>query len=266
MTTDTVATTAATSRPLRTAEFLFGADREGLKALSSALTEAGVVAGATSTLTNLSRAGRGAVSSQIASVAHGLLDLDIGEIVSEGWRRMEDLVQAAQRSVATPGSSEVVDLATHSVSSKHTPRVDLLVNNVVIAKVEFELTLELVLKSVVASIRGGRLVEVHSGDCDITGKLSAEGRQLAKRQAHYAVPALLRLGDGIPLVAAETLVVVATAGAADPVVVVASAGATDPLVVIDPAVESLDVGDGSAAAPGRAEDAASDLPADHGAG
>lgn len=245
----TTATTPATpTRPLRTSDFLFGADQEGITALTTALTKAGVIGAATATLTSLSRVGRGAVGSQIATVAQGLLDLDVGEIVTEGWRRMEDLVEAAKRSLATPGSSEVVDLATHSVSSKHSPKVEMLVNDVVIAKVELELSLELVLKSVVATIRGGRLVEVHSGDCDITGKLSAEGRQLAKREAHYEVPALLRLGAGIALVTA------------------------DPLVTIAPAVAvaSLDVDDGSddgsAAAPGGAEDAAGDLPADHGAG
>jgi hypothetical protein len=239
----TTATTPAT-RPLRTSDFLFGADQEGIKALTTVLTKAGVIGAATATLTSLSRVGRGAVGSQIATVAQGLLDLDVGEIVTEGWRRMEDLVEAAKRSLATPGSSEVVDLATHSVSSKHSPKVEMLVNNVVIAKVELELSLELVLKSVVATIRDGRLVEVHSGDCDITGKLSAEGRQLAKREAHYEVPALLRLGAGIPLVAADPIVIIAPAAA----------------------LASLDIYDGSAAAPGRAEDAAGDLPADHGAG
>lgn len=259
-------TTVATTQPLRTSEFLFGADQKGIKALTAVLTKAGVIGAATATLTSLSRVGRGAVGSQIATVAQGLLDLDIGEIVSEGWRRMEDLTEAARRSMETPGSSEVVDLASHSVSSKHSPQVEMLVNNAVIARVQFELSLELVLKSVVATIRGGRLVEIHSGSCDITGELSAEGRQLAKREAHYEVPALVRLGDGIPLLATDPLVVLATAGAPDPVVVMAPADDTDPLVVVAPGavVASLDVDDGSAAAPGRAEDAAGDLPSDDG--
>jgi hypothetical protein len=260
-------TTDATTQPLRTSEFLFGADQKGIKALTAVLTKAGVIGAATATLTSLSRVGRGAVGSQIATVAQGLLDLDIGEIVSEGWRRMDELTEAARRSVATPGSSEVVDLAKHSVSSKHSPQVELLVNDAVIANVEFELSLELVLKSVVATVRGGRLVEVHSGDCEITGKLSAGGRELAKRKAHYEVPSLLRLGDGIPLVAAEPLVVIAPPVATDPLVVIAPVAA-DPVVVIDSAGApgSPDGGAGSATASGRAEDAAGDLPADHGAG
>lgn len=57
-------------------------------------------------------------------------------------------------------------------------------------------------------------------------------------------------GDGIPLVAADSLVLI------DSVVAAGSPAATG----------SLDVDDGSAAASGRPEDAAGDLPADDGAG
>jgi hypothetical protein len=40
---------------------------------------------------------------------------------------------------------------------------------------------------------------VHAGDCDLTASLAAEGRQLAKREAHLQVPVLVRLGGGLPL-------------------------------------------------------------------
>ena len=63
----------------------------------------------------------------------------------------------------------------------------------------FELAVKFVVKGLVAAVQHGRLVAVHSGDCDVTATVAAEGRQLAKREAHLQLPLLVRLGGGIPL-------------------------------------------------------------------
>ncbi len=106
---------------------------------------------------------------------------------------------AAKRTFTTPDSSEVVELATHTITSAHRPFVELLVNDVHVATVRFELAVKFVIKAMVATVQHGRLVAVHAGDCDLTATLAAEGRQLAKREAHLQLPLLVRLGGGIPL-------------------------------------------------------------------
>jgi hypothetical protein len=77
--------------------------------------------------------------------------------------------------------------------------VELLVNDVHLATVRFELAVKFVIKGLVATVQHGRLVAVHAGDCDLTAALAAEGRQLAKREAHLQLPVLVRLGSGLPL-------------------------------------------------------------------
>lgn len=195
-------TTAATTHPLSASVFLFGDNNDSVKALAKALGDNGVVGSVGAALTNLSRAGLGALGGQMATVAHGLLDLDLGDLLVEGWRKFGDLTEAAKRTAAAPGSSELLDLATHSITSTHSPRVEVFVNDVQVAVVQFDLSVKFAAKGVVATVRDGNLVSLHSGVCDVEGQLSAKGRQLAKREAHFELPLLLRLGEGLPLLLA----------------------------------------------------------------
>ena len=124
----------------------------------------------------MSAAGRQAAGNQVAVAAHGLLDLDLGDLVTAGWRKQGDLAAAAERTAANPGSSEVVQLATHRIGSMHRPFVDLIVNDVHLATVHFELDLEFLITVLVATVRAGHLVSLHSGSC--TGHGHAGGRGL----------------------------------------------------------------------------------------
>jgi hypothetical protein len=193
-------TTAIPTQPLTAAVFLFGDSKEdSVDALAHALHEHGVVGSLGDGAKNLSRAGRKAADDRLAAVAHGLLDLDLGGLVIAAWGKYADLTAAAKRTFATPDSSEVVELATHTITSTHRPFVELLVNDVHVATVRFELGVKFVVKGLLATVQHGRLVAVHAGDCDLTATLAAEGRQLAKRQAHLQLPLLVRLGSGLPL-------------------------------------------------------------------
>jgi hypothetical protein len=114
----------------------------------------------------LSAAGRKAANDQVAAVAHGLLDLDLGGLVIAAWGKWADLTAAAKRTFATQDSSEVVELAVHTITSTHRPFVELLVNDVHVATVRFELAVKFVIKGLVATVQHGRLVAVHAGDCE----------------------------------------------------------------------------------------------------
>jgi hypothetical protein len=195
-------TTAIAAQPLTTAIFLFGEDQDAGQALVQALDEKGVLGSLDTGLQLVSQAGRQAANSQVATVAHGLLDLDLGDLVVAGWRKQGELAAAAERTAANPGSSEVVELASHRISSVHRPFVELLVNDVHLASVNFELDIEFVVKALVVTVRNGHVVSFHTGACDVAATLAAEGLRLASRRAHFELPLiirwplLLRLGGG----------------------------------------------------------------------
>jgi hypothetical protein len=199
-------TTAIATQPFTVSAFLFGQGQDPEQALAQALHEHGVLGSMSTTLQLVSEAGRQAAADQVAVVAHGLLDLELGDLVVAGWRKQGQLAAAAERTAANPGTSEVVELATHRVSSAHHPSVEVLVNDAHLATVTFDLEVELVVKALVVTVRDGHVVSLHSGACDVAATLAAEGIQLASRRAHFELPLvvrwplLLRLGgDSDPL-------------------------------------------------------------------
>ena len=185
-------TITAATHPFTVSGFLFGEDQDTEQALAQALHEHGVLGPMSTTLELVSQAGREAAGNQVAVVADGLLDLDLGDLVVAGWRKQGQLAAAAERTAANPGSSEVVELATHRISSAHHPSVELLVNDVHVATVTFDLEVEFVVKALVVTVRDGHVVSLHAGACDVAATLAAEGIRLASRRAHFELPLVVR--------------------------------------------------------------------------
>jgi hypothetical protein len=181
-----------TAQPFTVSGFLFGKDQDPEQALAQAIHEHGVLGSMDTTLELVSEAGREAAADQVAVVAHGLLDLDLGELVVAGWRKQGQLAAAAERTATNPGSSEVVELATHRISSAHHPSVELLVNDVHLATVTFDLEVEIVVRALVVTVRDGHVVSIRTGACDVAATLAAEGIRLASRRAHFELPLVVR--------------------------------------------------------------------------
>jgi hypothetical protein len=189
-------TTTIPNHPL---SFLFGETKDSAAALAHVLDEQDVLGAVGGAVTKLSQAGRDVAGGEVATVAQGLLDLDLGDLLVAGWCKHADLVAAAKSTIAVPGSSEVVELAAHSITSVHQPSVDVLVNDLRVATVRFELRVEFKVQALVATVRRGHLVAFRSGGCEVAVALGAEGRQLVRRQARLDLPLVLRLGNGVSL-------------------------------------------------------------------
>jgi hypothetical protein len=187
------------ARPLTAAHLLFGEDQDTEPALARALDDNRALDSLDTALRQVSQAGRQAADRQVATVAHGLLDLDLGERVVAGWRKEGELAAAAERTAADSDSAEVVELASQRITSKHRPNVDVFINDVHMATIGFELDLEFLVKTLVATVRGGHIVSLHSGSCEATGTLAAEGVQVASRRISFELPLViswpLRLKD-----------------------------------------------------------------------
>jgi hypothetical protein len=196
-------TAISTHHPLTAAAFLFDG-HDSIGELTQALEDNAVVGTFDQSLKHLSRAGRKAVDRQVATVVNGMLNLDLGDLVVNGLGKITDLIAAARRTLAAAESREIVELSTHTISCAHHPHVDVLVNDARVATLRFDLALKFVVKGLSGTVSNGRLVSLHAGACDVVGSLAAEGRQLVKREGHFQLPLLIKLGDGVPLLRSRT--------------------------------------------------------------
>lgn len=153
----------------------------------------------TSGAAHLTRDMQDALRHQVGTAAADLLNLDLVDVLMTAWRKHAAVVAAARRTTAVPGSSEVLDLATHHVTVTQRPYIDLLCDDVRVGRVQLELRLDFTVAGLVAVVRAGCLVAVQAGHCTIAATLLIENEQVATRSAHLDLPLAVRLGVGIPL-------------------------------------------------------------------
>jgi hypothetical protein len=158
--------------------FLLGAASDTANVLAQSLSEHGALQSAIRGLGGLSASAWAAVNQQIATIADGLLNLNLGNLLVSGWSKYTDLTKAAKRTLANPASEEIVVLATHRIVSTHHPSVDLIINEAKAHIFMFELTVTFDLNGVAAVVRQGDLVALRGGECVITATLTLEGTPL----------------------------------------------------------------------------------------
>lgn len=192
-----------TTEKLTARVFLFGEPQgeDTVEVLTRSLNERGITGSAIEGVRHLSASAQQAVEHEVATVAKGVLDVDLESVLVSGWSKYTELARAAKRTLADPGSEEVVVLAAHKVSSTHHPSVDLLVDSVKVYSFVFDLTVEFDLTGVVVVVRRGKLVALRGGKCVITAALTCKGIPLVpqqKRSVDLAIVVPLR--RAIPLV------------------------------------------------------------------
>ncbi|WP_372729410.1 hypothetical protein [Nocardioides sp.] len=139
-----------------------------------------------------------AAATQIAELARDFLKVDVGQVLLRGWTTYQALVEAGDR---TRGTTEVdaVDLAGHDLSLHRHPSVDVVYLDQTVARMRFDVGVDVHVEALTAVVRDGLLSGLGTGRCDVTATISVEGTELARAHRlidpHLVVP----LGDGIPL-------------------------------------------------------------------
>lgn len=182
---------------------LFGPREDAVNRLTQTLDDAGAVAQFGEALVRLSSTARRVACHRLAQTATDLADVNLGDVVVAGWQKYTTLTDAARRTLDRPGTEEFVDLLSHRISSVHHPQIDVFVDDVLIGSLQFELRLDVVVRAFVATVREGRLIAVEGGTCRLTASLSWQETTIAAQEAELELGALLDLGAGVPLVAAQ---------------------------------------------------------------
>lgn len=191
-------TSSGVGGPLTALDVLFGPEADipaalGREILSADGQDPGRALG------RLPEATREAAVREAATVAAGVLQVDLIGVLVAGWREHRDIISAARRTLAAPGSTELVSMITHQVTVAQNPSVSVLVDGHRVATVQLGLSIAFDVNALLAGISGGRLVTVHSGRCDITATLAVQGTDLLTRRADLELPGVIRVRQGIRL-------------------------------------------------------------------
>jgi hypothetical protein len=192
-------TTAGVGSTPSALDLLFGPDTDAAEILAGKILSPGGDQNLGRALAYLPEmTGRVAVQ-EAATTAAALLKVDLTDVLVHGWREHRDIVSAARRTLAAPGSTELLSLATHEVTVDKRPSINVLVDGHKVATLELGLSIVFDINGVLLGIGGGRLTAVHSGRCEITGTLAVQGTDLLVKRARLALPGVFSLRRGIRL-------------------------------------------------------------------
>jgi len=178
---------------------LFGPDQPTPAAVAERLRSADIGTDIRGALDSLPPLTRKAAVDQVTTTATGLLDINLADVVATGWQKHADLTAAARRTLAAPGSTDLVDLASHRISTAQEPYVTVLVDGHRVATIRFGLSLAFEISALLAEIKAGKLVALHSGRCMVTGTLAIQDINVVTRQARIDLPGIIALRGGIRL-------------------------------------------------------------------
>ena len=180
---------------------LAGGEDSDVELLERSLREQGALGAADVTVASLGAGTRSLLERELAVVVSGLLDVGLDDVLLAGWRKHRALRDAGQRSLATsPHGEELVELAQHTVSSTHSPHVELLVNGKRVATIEATIVLSLDVDALVAVVSGGKLTALRSGSCLARLVVNVQDREIVRRERTFEALLHVALGDGVDLV------------------------------------------------------------------
>lgn len=192
-------TTAGVGSAPTALDLLFGPDADAAEILAGEILSPGGDQNLGRALADLSETTRKAAVQEAAVTVAALLKVDLIDALARGWREHRDIVSAARRTLAAPGSTELVSMSAHEVTVDQRPSVSVLVDGQPVATLQLGLSIVFDVHALLLGISGGRLVAVHSGRCEITATLAVQGADLLVRHAHLELPGVMSLRQGIRL-------------------------------------------------------------------
>jgi hypothetical protein len=193
-------TTPATTRPNTAFGLLFGPAQ--VAADSLAILSDATDANLDRALRGVPPAARATAVKEVKATAAGLLDINLIDMLIAGWRTYRDLTSAARRTLAQPGSKELVSLVTHRITAEQQPYVRVLVNGQPVVTVQLKFSVDFDVSALLAEITEGQLVAIHTGRCDITATLAVDDIGVATGQTRLELPGAVPVSPGIRLLPA----------------------------------------------------------------
>jgi hypothetical protein len=194
-------TTAGEGSTPTALDLLFGPDAEAAaaKTLAGEISSLGNGQDLDHALADLPETVRQAAAQEAGATMAALLEVDLIGVLVRGWREHQDIVSAARRTLAVPGSTELVSMSTLEVTLDQQPSVSVLVDGQQVASLHLGLSIVFDVNALLLGISGGRLVAVRSGRCEITAILAVQGTDLLVKHARLELPGVIPLRRGIRL-------------------------------------------------------------------
>jgi hypothetical protein len=187
------------SGPLTVRSALFGGDQDiAAKSLAGRLDRDGLYRSVHVAVAGAGQVARDEIDSELTRLADEMLGMRAVDLITAGWRKHAELVEAANETIADPDKTMFVNLASHRVISRHTWTINVVIAAPVISIV-FVLAVTFDIDALLAVVRAGRIIGIRGGRCTMRAALTAQEQKLADQSVQFDIDSQLVLDPGINL-------------------------------------------------------------------
>lgn len=111
-----------------------------------------------------------------------VLDLNVVDLLVNGWRRHAEVRKQLQTTAEDPSRTALVHLAEHTVESSHAPSVEVRAQGQVLVTLTLAVEIAFEVEAVALTIRGGEIREVRPGRITARGSLKLENSVILERE------------------------------------------------------------------------------------
>lgn len=145
-------------------------------------------------------AGFAGVGADLGRALWDLLDLRISDILFKTWNESGILKKYLDPDKYDPEAEVSVTLSEHKITSEHHPYLDVVLDEVRLARIILDIRLELDLEAAVLKIKDARIHEIRPGSCKAKGRVSYKDLTLLEEESDSLdLPGSLHFEKGIPI-------------------------------------------------------------------
>ncbi len=119
----------------------------------------------------LPKIGWSEVAQGIDDKVNDVLEIPVDDVLVASWAQYERIRGYADPQRHPPEETIHVPMVDHTIESTHSPSVEVLIQGTEIASLNFNIQLRLRVKGCTLEIRGGRIMKILSGTCQVGGSL-----------------------------------------------------------------------------------------------
>ncbi len=137
-----------------------------------------------------------------------VLDVGLEAVLGASWTKYQGIQEYADPEEHPPEETALAPLADHTIESSHSPHVDLVIKDAVLATIQLDIELAITLEGVLLKIQGGRILSLEAGSGQVSGSLTCtlnvkdvekELMSVEKETPRLELPVAVPLGDGIAI-------------------------------------------------------------------
>lgn len=127
-----------------------------------------------------------------------LLNIPVSDIFVKSWKETDAIKELLAESRKSPGAVTNIELADHTIKSKHHPHIEVRQKKAAAKKIEFTVLLLFKLQGFSVRIQNGHVIEMRTGPCELQGTLEYQGLAVVEhKNGPIALPQVIVFNEGL---------------------------------------------------------------------